>query len=310
MMFKRFFPVLLLFSSGYGKSLKNDLRLCMKKERGKTLDYMYKPKSFNQNKYCNSLNDDNVDIIVVSGPAGTGKTMFACLKAVTLLKTGLKKKIVITRPLVTVEEELGFLPGNIQKKMDPWTRPIFDIFLEYYTKNELDLMINNNIIEISPLAYMRGRTFSDAFIIADEMQNSSPNQMMMLTTRIGRNSKLVITGDLNQSDKLVNNGLYDFVIKNKMYSEYNLEDDKNKIDVIEFNKNDIERSVIVQKVIDLYNFKKPEDTGLYKIKEQENVKEKKDFNNNSTSLTNNATISNIDAALIPKHHKSKHYWGS
>ena len=310
MMFKRFFPVLLLFSTGFSKSIKNDLRLCMKKERSKTLDYMYKPKSFNQNKYCNSLNDDNVDIIVVSGPAGTGKTMFACLKAVTLLKTGLKKKIVITRPLVTVEEELGFLPGNIQKKMDPWTRPIFDVFLEYYTKSELDLMINNNIIEISPLAYMRGRTFSDAFIIADEMQNSSPNQMMMLTTRIGRNSKLVVTGDLNQSDKLVNNGLYDFVIKNKMYNEYTKEDDKNKIDIIEFNKNDIERSVIVQKVIDLYNFKKPETT-LYKVKEQDTeiLKEKNVFNN-SALTNNNATIRDIDAALIPKHHASKHYWGS
>jgi phosphate starvation-inducible PhoH-like protein len=281
----------------------------MKKERGKTLDYMYKPKSFNQNKYCNSLNDDNVDIIVVSGPAGTGKTMFACLKAVTLLKTGLKKKIVITRPLVTVEEELGFLPGNIQKKMDPWTRPIFDIFLEYYTKSELDLMVNNNIIEISPLAYMRGRTFSDAFIIADEMQNSSPNQMMMLTTRIGKNSKLVITGDLNQSDKLVNNGLYDFMLKNKMYNEYTKEDEKNKIDVIEFNKNDIERSIIVQKVIDLYNFKKPE-TVLVKEKAfvKENVKESKEINNNLN--INNSTVINVDAALIPKHHNSKYYWGS
>jgi len=288
----------------------------MKKERGKTLDYMYKPKSMNQNKYCNSLNDDDVDIIVVSGPAGTGKTMFACLKAVTLLKTGLKKRIVITRPLVTVEEELGFLPGNIQKKMDPWTRPIFDVFLEYYTKSELDLMINNNIIEISPLAYMRGRTFSDAFIIADEMQNSSPNQMMMLTTRIGRNSKLVITGDLNQSDKLVNNGLYDLILKNKIYKEYKKEDDKNKIDVIEFNANDIERSIIVQKVIDLYNFKKPETIGLERITKQGNESNLDETMNSEkrnikSSLTeNNSTIVDVDAALIPKHHNSKHYWGS
>jgi len=288
----------------------------MKKERGKTLDYMYKPKSMNQNKYCNSLNDDDVDIIVVSGPAGTGKTMFACLKAVTLLKTGLKKRIVITRPLVTVEEELGFLPGNIQKKMDPWTRPIFDVFLEYYTKSELDLMINNNIIEISPLAYMRGRTFSDAFIIADEMQNSSPNQMMMLTTRIGRNSKLVITGDLNQSDKLVNNGLYDLILKNKIYKEYKKEDDKNKIDVIEFNANDIERSIIVQKVIDLYNFKKPETIGLERITKQGNESNldetmNSEKRNSKSSLTeNNSTIVDVDAALIPKHHNSKHYWGS
>jgi phosphate starvation-inducible PhoH-like protein len=159
------------------------------------------------------LNNKKNDLIVAVGPAGSGKTMFACLKAMESLRKNDVNKIILTRPVVPVEEDIGFLPGNIVKKMDPWTRPIFDLFLEYYSQNEITQMINNGIIEISPLAYMRGRTFKNAFIIADEMQNSSPNQMMMLTTRIGTNSRMVITGDLDQSDKFENNGLIGYRIE-------------------------------------------------------------------------------------------------
>jgi phosphate starvation-inducible PhoH-like protein len=231
-------------------------KICMKKS-GFNNEIMYTPKTYNQKKYVEYLNNKKNDLIVVMGPAGTGKTMFACLKAIESLRKNDVNKIILTRPVVPVEEDIGFLPGNIVKKMDPWTRPIFDIFMEYYSQNEITQMINNGIIEISPLAYMRGRTFKNAFIIADEMQNSSPNQMMMLTTRIGTCSRMVITGDLQQSDKFVDNGLKDFLLKHDYYSSNNnIEDDFDNIKIIKLDSSDVLRSVIVEKVLKMYNFKK------------------------------------------------------
>ena len=195
----------------------------MKKESGdlKSLSNFYKPKTTNQELYVKYLNDPTTKILFAVGPAGTGKTMLACNQAIKELKSGNIQKIVITRPVVPVEEEeIGFLPGNINKKMDPWTRPIFDIFYEFYQKKDVEAMLYNNVIEISPLAFMRGRTFKHSYIIADEMQNSSPNQMLMLTTRIGEGSKMVITGDLKQSDRGINSGLQDFINKYKTYTNY------------------------------------------------------------------------------------------
>ena len=213
----------------------------------------YLPKTINQERYVNILDDTTVKIVIVVGPAGTGKTMFACLKAINLLKTGKINRIVITRPVVTADEEIGFLPGNLVTKMDPWTKPIFDIFLEKYSKHELDSLIHNNIIEICPLAFMRGRTFKNSFIIADEMQNSSPNQMKMLLTRIGIRTNMVVTGDLNQSDLTKENGLNDIVSKLKTFKE--VHDETKNIEIIELNNMDIERSEVVKKVIQIYDFK-------------------------------------------------------
>jgi len=210
---------------------------------------IYQPTTLNQKSYVKYLNDDNIDLVLGVGPAGTGKTLFACDTAVRELRRGNIKKIIITRPLVTVEEDLGFLPGSINNKMDPWTRPIFDIFQEYYSSAEINLMVKNNIIEISPLAFMRGRTFKNAFIIADEMQNSSPNQMLMLATRIGAGSKMVITGDLKQSDRTENNGLKDFLQKFKLSKNIR---ELDKIKLIEFNDLDIQRSQIVSIIIKMY----------------------------------------------------------
>jgi len=253
-----------LFSNRNGLvSHNNPFRfITMKKTNLNDKKYVpiYYPKTENQIKYVDQLSNENNTIIIALGPAGTGKTLFACSEAIKQLKFGLVDKIIITRPLVTVEEDLGFLPGNINKKMDPWTRPIFDIFLEVFSQREIDVMVMNNVIEISPLAYMRGRTFKNAFIIADEMQNSSPNQMMMLTTRIGVKSKMVITGDLKQTDKGNNSGLSDFVNRFEVYKKYDTEserdkkaDDKN-IEVIYLGKSDVERNPIVKKIIDIYQF--------------------------------------------------------
>jgi phosphate starvation-inducible PhoH-like protein len=214
---------------------------------------MYIPKSTNQQNYVDALNNDDNKMIVVTGPAGTGKTLFACKTAIELLLSGELNKIVITRPLVTVEEDLGFLPGNIIKKMDPWTRPVFDIFLEYYSRNELEKMLYENVIEISPLAFMRGRTFKNTFVIADEMQNSSPCQMQMLTTRIGKDSRLVITGDLNQSDRTYDNGLKDIVDRINKYYKNNPMINK-MVKFIALETNDVQRSKLVKQVIDIYNY--------------------------------------------------------
>ena len=163
-------------------------------------DELY-PRSKNQLRYYEALRNLQNCVIIGIGPAGCGKTLFACQSAIQELKTKQVNKIIITRPLISVErEDIGFLPGTMNDKMDPWTKPILDILCDLLTKETVDKMILSGVIELSPLAYMRGRTFKNAFIIADEMQNSSPSQMQMLTTRIGHGSKMVINGDLQQSD--------------------------------------------------------------------------------------------------------------
>ena len=240
----------------------------------KPLISSYFPKTQNQINYVKCLNEETSKIIVATGPAGTGKNLFACLKAIDLLNKQEINKVIITRPVVTVEEELGFLPGNIVSKMDPWTRPIFDLFREYYSKKELDSMVNDNRIEISPLAFMRGRTFKNAFVIADEMQNSSPNQMKMLTTRIGTNSKMVITGDMQQSDLTTHNGLSELIQKIKTYNNEHASGSIEKmIHLITLNGDDIERSEVVKKIIEIYDYKKVENVKA--ITTVQNIKDRK-----------------------------------
>ena len=263
----------------------------MKKETFKEekLTFLYQAKTENQRKYVAALNNKNDSITAVIGPAGTGKTLLACNAAIQNLKDGKIDKIIITRPVVPVEEEIGFLPGTIMKKMDPWTRPIIDIFEEYYSKSQVTNMMLNGQIEISPLGFMRGRTFKHAFIIADEMQNSSPNQMYMLLTRIGTNSRMVITGDLEQSDKFENNGLKDFIKKyNALRSPY-----KNIL-LVHLDNNDIQRSELVSQIIAMYN----------PVKKNDNT-------NGSNGISNIISISKTevngdnDAALMPKNHLTR-----
>jgi len=223
----------------------------------KTLSHFYKPKSPNQEEYVKYLSDFSVPIVLGIGPAGTGKTLFACNQAVMALKKKTVDKIILTRPVVSVEEDIGFLPGSMINKMDPWTRPIFDILLEFYAQKDIDGMLHSGVLEIAPLGYMRGRTFKDAFIIADEMQNSSPNQMLMLTTRIGEGSKMVITGDLKQTDRGTENGLADLMNKLKKYNEYCEQVNKTipNIKMVLMRGEDIQRSAIVSSLLDIYSDK-------------------------------------------------------
>ena len=203
------------------------------------------PRNRNQEEYILELLSEDKDIVFGIGPAGTGKTLLACQAAVKAFLEGEVDRIIVTRPAVSADEDIGFLPGTLEEKMAPWTRPIFDVLREYFYSGEIEGMIKEGVIEISPLAYMRGRTFKDAYIIADEMQNATPNQMKMLLTRIGTNSKMVVTGDLAQADRLKDNGLIDFIkhLDNK---------DSSRISTVRFNKGDIERHEAVKEVLAIY----------------------------------------------------------
>lgn len=223
----------------------------------KSLSHFYKPKTPNQEEYVKYLTDISIPIVLGIGPAGSGKTLFACNQAVMALKKGEVDKIILTRPVVPVEEDIGFLPGTMINKMDPWTRPIFDILLEFYLQKDIDGMLHSGVLEISPLGYMRGRTFKDAFIIADEMQNSSPNQMLMMTTRIGHKSKMVITGDLKQSDRGPDNGLADLMRKLTSYNKYceSINISHPNIKMVLMKGEDIQRSPIVSTLLEIYSDK-------------------------------------------------------
>ena len=165
------------------------------------------PKTPGQCRYMLALRSPK-PIVIGTGPAGSGKTMLACQIALEHVSRFQRPKIVLTRPIVTADEDMGYLPGDMDQKMEPWTRPMYDIFEKHLTHNQMD-----RCISIEPLGYMRGRTFTDTLIIADEMQNSTPNQMKMLLTRIGEGTKLIVTGDLEQSDLGKDNGLENLIYK-------------------------------------------------------------------------------------------------
>lgn len=214
----------------------------------KSISPVYNPRGPNQKQYFNYLNDPSVSVLLGVGPAGTGKTLFACSTAVQELQKGNVQKIILTRPVVPVEEDIGYLPGSLINKMHPWTRPLFDILEEYYNHRDVEAMLHSGTIEISPLAFMRGRTFKNCFVIADEMQNSSPNQMLMLSTRLGEGSRMVITGDLKQSDRCEDNGLLDLLQHINRYKK-----PMDEIKMVNFNEKDVQRSHTVSKILDIYS---------------------------------------------------------
>ena len=204
------------------------------------------PRNLSQEKYLELLKNPKKYIVFAIGPAGTGKTMLGVQMAIKLYKEGVIQKIIITRPAVSVDEDHGFLPGTLNQKMEPWTRPIMDVFEDYYHPKEIAEMLEDGVIEISPLAYMRGRTFKNAFVIADEMQNATPSQMKMLLTRLGDNSRMVVTGDLNQADRPRENGLLEFC---SLFGEGG---DYRMIAMARFETQDVERHPVVREVLSIY----------------------------------------------------------
>lgn len=216
------------------------------RSQAKTIDLV--PRTRNQERLVLTLQNADIPIVVAVGPAGTGKTYLAMQAAVKALRSGDCERIVITRPAVGVEDERhGFLPGNLTAKMEPWTRPLLDVAREYYRPQDLVGMIENQIIEIAPLAFMRGRTFKNAWIIADEMQNATPGQVKMLMTRIGSQSRVVITGDIEQADRQgSDNGLFDLCQR--------LQSQPTKgISVCELGRQDVQRHPIIGSVLKLYS---------------------------------------------------------
>jgi len=235
------------------KSFKNLINKPTTLTRCKTFSTDHEPKSTHQQKYDEFLKNTNLKIVIGNGPAGTGKTYLACKHAINKFKSNEFDKIIVTRPVKSVEEELGFLPGDINDKMNPWMNPIFDILREDLNNNEIKYLQTEQKLEIAPLGFMRGRTFKNSYIIADEMQNSTPSQMLMLLTRLGENSKIVLTGDLKQSDINDINGFEDLIQRlNIKYQNQYHNMLKDQIALVNFKNDDIIRSPIVSKIIELY----------------------------------------------------------
>jgi len=204
----------------------------------------FSPRNLAQRKYIDLLYS-SVPVIVGTGPAGTGKTLLACHAGSKALATRKVERLILTRPAVSVDEQHGFLPGSLDKKMEPWTRPMFDALHRYMSPKQVKLLIEERKIEICPLAYMRGRTFDNAWIIGDEMQNSTPSQMKMLLTRIGEGSKMIVAGDIAQHDRGFEiNGLSDLVSRIFIDSE--------SVIHMKFTDEDIVRSDVIKEILRMY----------------------------------------------------------
>lgn len=239
-------------------------------EKKKFEDKYTIPKNESQEIYVNILRQKSKKIVVATGPAGTGKTLFATEFGVRNFLMGTYEKLIFTRPSVSVDEELGFLPGTLEEKMAPWVRPIYDVLYNFITPKEVTLLMEEKIIEIAPLGYMRGRTFKNSWIVADEMQNSTVSQMKMLMTRLGENSRLVITGDLEQYDRVNElNGLDDFL--NKFRGRRS-----SSISSFEFQRSDIQREEVVKEVLDIYGGDIPAYYREVELEEVETIENKID----------------------------------
>ena len=202
------------------------------------------PKSIGQKKYFEALN--NFELVFGLGPAGTGKSYLAVAKGIHMLKKGLIEKIILTRPAVEAGERLGFLPGDMKEKIDPYLRPIYDALYEMMPADRVEKKIQSGEIEIAPLAFMRGRTFTNSFVIVDEAQNTTSIQMKMVLTRIGEGSRMVINGDLSQVDLPIGqiSGLNE---SKKILSKIK------DIGIISLDANDVIRHPIVAKIIKAYD---------------------------------------------------------
>jgi len=208
---------------------------------------LVKAKSDGQAEYLKAV--DGYDIVVSIGPAGTGKTYLGVAKAVSYLMARKVERIILTRPAVEAGESLGFLPGAIEEKVDPYLRPLYDALNDFLPYDRIKKYLNMKTIEVAPLAYMRGRTLNDAFIILDEAQNTTGMQMKMFLTRMGWRSKVVVTGDITQVDLPVN------VFSGLIEIQHLLKNIKG-IQFIYLNEKDVVRHHLVQKIIKAYEIKK------------------------------------------------------
>jgi phosphate starvation-inducible PhoH-like protein len=211
------------------------------------------PRSINQRKYVEAIEQN--DMVFGVGPAGTGKTYLAVAMAVAAMNAKKVSRIVLVRPAVEAGEKLGFLPGSLQEKVDPYLRPLYDALYDLLEPERVDKMLEKNVIEVAPLAFMRGRTLNDAFIIMDEAQNTTIEQMKMFLTRLGNNSKAVITGDITQID-LPNprrSGLVDAI---------NVLDGVEGIHFCHFEEGDVVRHALVQRIVRAYESTKPQQQEL------------------------------------------------
>ncbi len=202
------------------------------------------PKTLNQSIYINELNKN--DIVFGIGPAGTGKTYLAILYAASLLKKQNIKRIVLVRPVVEAGEKLGFLPGDLKEKVDPYLVPLYDALNECFGKENVNKMIEKGVIEVAPLAYMRGRTLENACIILDEAQNTTTMQMKMFLTRLGFNSKMIITGDITQIDLPHKN-------MSGLIEALNILKNINGLSIVKFDNSDVMRHPLVFKIVNRYN---------------------------------------------------------
>jgi phosphate starvation-inducible PhoH-like protein len=218
------------------------------KQRSAGVKRTVQPRSINQRKYVEAIEQNDMTFGV--GPAGTGKTYLAVAMAVAAINAKKVSRIVLVRPAVEAGEKLGFLPGSLQEKVDPYLRPLYDALYDLLDPEKVDKMLEKNVIEVAPLAFMRGRTLNDAFIIMDEAQNTTVEQMKMFLTRMGANSKAVITGDITQID-LPNprkSGLLDAI---------NILDGVEGIHFCHFEDSDVVRHALVQRIVRAYESARP-----------------------------------------------------
>ena len=223
------------------------------KQRSAGVKRTVQPRSINQRKYVEAIEQN--DMVFGVGPAGTGKTYLAVAMAVAAINAKKVSRIVLVRPAVEAGERLGFLPGSLQEKVDPYLRPLYDALYDLLDAEKVDKMLEKNVIEVAPLAFMRGRTLNDAFIIMDEAQNTTIEQMKMFLTRMGTNSKAVITGDITQID-LPNprkSGLLDAI---------NILDGVEGIHFCHFEDGDVVRHALVQRIVRAYESAKPQQQEL------------------------------------------------
>jgi len=223
------------------------------KQRSAGIKRTVQPRSVNQRKYVEAIEQN--DMVFGVGPAGTGKTYLAVAMAVAAINAKKVSRIVLVRPAVEAGERLGFLPGTLQEKVDPYLRPLYDALYDLLDPDKVDKMLEKSVIEVAPLAFMRGRTLNDAFIIMDEAQNTTIEQMKMFLTRLGNNSKAVITGDITQID-LPNprrSGLLDAI---------NILDGVEGIHFCHFVDSDVVRHELVQRIVRAYESAKPQQQEL------------------------------------------------